>query len=153
MEIFIFWLLLSVLVGVLGGKRKIGFGWAFFWAIILSPLIGLIIALLSAPVVEPITSREAAYHQQQAVKLYTAGQIPDAIDQLNKAINLAPANNEYHLQLAKLHFITNNTELMSIHLSKAKSLNQAAFARAIKIMPQYLELKNSEAFQNWEQAQ
>ena len=61
MEFFIFWLILAVLVGVLGGKRKIGFGWAFFWALILSPLIGLVIALLSDPVVESNTSKEATY--------------------------------------------------------------------------------------------
>lgn len=47
MEVFLLWLLLALLVGAVGKNRKIGFGWAFFWAIILSPLIGLIIALLS----------------------------------------------------------------------------------------------------------
>ena len=50
MELFILiWLLigLSLLVGVVGKDRKIGFGMSFLWAILLSPLIGLVIALLS----------------------------------------------------------------------------------------------------------
>lgn len=41
--------LLNVLVGLVGSKRKIGFGWTFFWSLVFTPLIGLIIALLSDP--------------------------------------------------------------------------------------------------------
>lgn len=47
MEIFIFWIGISLLVGVVGKDRNIGFGFAFLWAILLSPIIGLVIALLS----------------------------------------------------------------------------------------------------------
>lgn len=47
MTYFIMWLGLALLVGVVGKDRKIGFGLAFFWAILLSPIIGLVIALLS----------------------------------------------------------------------------------------------------------
>ena len=38
---------LAALVGQLGKKRKIGFGWSFALSIFLSPIIGLIITLLS----------------------------------------------------------------------------------------------------------
>ncbi|MEG1700511.1 MAG: hypothetical protein RRY33_02155 [Alistipes sp.] len=41
--------LLSVLVGILGSRRRIGFGCAFLASLILSPLGGLIITLLSDP--------------------------------------------------------------------------------------------------------
>lgn len=34
-------------VANLGSNRRIGFGWALFWSIILGPLIGLIITLCS----------------------------------------------------------------------------------------------------------
>ena len=34
-------------VASIGSNRRIGFGWALFWSIILGPLIGLIIALCS----------------------------------------------------------------------------------------------------------
>lgn len=41
--------LLAVLVGLLGARRKIGFGWAFLISVILTPFIGLIICLMSDP--------------------------------------------------------------------------------------------------------
>ena len=40
--------LLSVLVGVIG-RRRIGFGWAFLISLIFTPLVGLIVALLTDP--------------------------------------------------------------------------------------------------------
>ncbi|MBO5812951.1 MAG: hypothetical protein J6R13_00360 [Alistipes sp.] len=41
--------LLAVLVGILGSKRNIGFGWTFFLSIVFTPLVGLICALVSEP--------------------------------------------------------------------------------------------------------
>ena len=41
--------LLSVLVGVIGRRRRIGFGWAFLISLIFTPLVGLIVALLTDP--------------------------------------------------------------------------------------------------------
>ncbi len=38
---------LSVLVGLLGRKRKIGFGLSFLVSLIFTPLVGLIVTLLS----------------------------------------------------------------------------------------------------------
>lgn len=38
---------LAALVGQLGKKRKIGFGWSFALSVFLSPIIGLIITLFS----------------------------------------------------------------------------------------------------------
>lgn len=40
---------LSVLVGIVGSRRRIGFGWAFFISLFFTPLIGLIAVLLSDP--------------------------------------------------------------------------------------------------------
>ncbi|MBR2031475.1 MAG: hypothetical protein IKA04_04590 [Alistipes sp.] len=42
-------LLLDVLVGLLGSRRNIGFGWAFIISVLFTPLIGLIAALISNP--------------------------------------------------------------------------------------------------------
>ncbi|MFI3258889.1 MAG: hypothetical protein R3Y16_02200 [Rikenellaceae bacterium] len=39
----------SVVVGLIGSNRRIGFGWAFILSLLLSPLIGLLITLLSEP--------------------------------------------------------------------------------------------------------
>lgn len=41
--------LLSVLVGIVGSRRRIGFGWAFLVSLVFTPLVGLIIALLTEP--------------------------------------------------------------------------------------------------------
>lgn len=40
---------LAVLVGIIGSHRRIGFGWAFLISMIFTPLVGLIIALLTDP--------------------------------------------------------------------------------------------------------
>ena len=37
----------AALVGLLGARRRIGFGWAFFLSVLFTPLVGLIICLLS----------------------------------------------------------------------------------------------------------
>lgn len=41
--------LLSVLVGIIGSHRRIGFGWAFLLSLLFTPLAGLIVALLTDP--------------------------------------------------------------------------------------------------------
>lgn len=41
--------LLSVLVGIIGSRRRIGFGWTFLLSLIFTPLVGLIITLLTDP--------------------------------------------------------------------------------------------------------
>ena len=40
---------LSILVGLVGRSRRLGFGWTFLISIIFTPLIGLICALISDP--------------------------------------------------------------------------------------------------------
>ena len=41
--------LLSVLVGMIGSSRRLGFGWSFLISIISTPLVGLLCVLLSDP--------------------------------------------------------------------------------------------------------
>ena len=41
--------LIAVLIGILGSKRNIGFGWAFALSLIFTPLVGLICTLISDP--------------------------------------------------------------------------------------------------------
>lgn len=45
--IFIFAVIIAALVALLGKNRKIGYGWSFVLCLFLSPIIGLIIILLS----------------------------------------------------------------------------------------------------------
>ena len=44
--------LLSVLVGLVGSRRHLGFGWTFILSVIFTPLIGLIFTLISDPLPE-----------------------------------------------------------------------------------------------------
>jgi len=45
-EIFIsIWIILSLFVGVIGYKNKIGFSLALVWSIVFSPIVGLLIVL------------------------------------------------------------------------------------------------------------
>ena len=45
-ELFIsIWVILSLFVGLIGYKSKIGFSLALVWSIVFSPIIGLIIVL------------------------------------------------------------------------------------------------------------
>ena len=39
----------AALVGLIGARRRIGFGWAFFISILFTPLAGFIVCLLSEP--------------------------------------------------------------------------------------------------------
>ena len=41
--------LFSILVGIVGSRRRIGFGWSFLLSLLFTPLVGLIIALISSP--------------------------------------------------------------------------------------------------------
>ena len=47
MEHFVILLVLSALAALLGKDRKIGYGWSFALCLFLSPIIGVIIILLS----------------------------------------------------------------------------------------------------------
>lgn len=49
--IFSAWYILSLVVSEkIGKKRKIGEEWSFFLSIMLSPIVGLVISLLTKPV-------------------------------------------------------------------------------------------------------
>ena len=47
MGIFFAWIIFSIVVGAIGSNRKIGFFGAFLLSLLLSPVIGLIITLVS----------------------------------------------------------------------------------------------------------
>lgn len=64
-----FWLLWSVLVGWLGSSREIGFWPAFLLSLVLSPLIGLIIALLAKDNETQKYKKELLAAQQKQVEL------------------------------------------------------------------------------------
>jgi hypothetical protein len=60
-EIYIiFWIVVSLIIGAIGSSRKIGFEGAFFLSLLLSPLLGLIITLVSK-------SKDAIKYEQEVL--------------------------------------------------------------------------------------
>ena len=91
MGLFGLWIFFAILVGVVGKDRNIGFGWAFFWALILSPLIGVIIALLSDK--KKIVSNEVVKWKQN----YEEGKMAEYKGQSDIAIDCY-LNTLYYLE-------------------------------------------------------
>lgn len=87
---FVLWLGLALLIGVLGKERKIGFGGAFFWAVLLSPIIGLVITLLSKPKESESVKHRYRGFLEQAQKAEYKNDIEKAIDNYKDAL--------YHLE-------------------------------------------------------
>lgn len=54
---------MTLLVGIVGRKRNIGFFFAFFWSVLLSPIIGLVITLLSKPKIDKERLKESILNQ------------------------------------------------------------------------------------------
>jgi hypothetical protein len=78
---FIFWICFSCLVGILGRGRNIGFFIPFFVSIILSPIIGLVVALFSHKKNSVVDEQEVyLWHLENAKKYEYKGQIDKAID-------------------------------------------------------------------------
>ena len=78
--IIILWIGFALLVGVVGKKRQIGFGGAFFLALLLSPIIGLVIALLSKIKKDIKEEHKFLAYKELAKKAEFKGQIDQAID-------------------------------------------------------------------------
>ena len=69
---------LSVVIGVIGNERKIGFWPAFLWSALLSPLIGLAITLLSDK--KGDKTYDFVYYKRLAKDAEQHGDITEAID-------------------------------------------------------------------------
>lgn len=68
MEILFVWVILSVVVGAIGSDRSIGFGGAFFLSLLLSPLVGFIITVVSKSNADVKFQKEmATNHRQQNI--------------------------------------------------------------------------------------
>ena len=108
--VIVFWLVFAVLVAMLGDKRRIGFGWALVAAVLLSPLIGLIIVLVSPSKEEDYyreQEREAAFYapkvseEQNSIK---ATAIADELQKI-KALKDSGAINDAEYEMLKYRLI------------------------------------------------
>lgn len=88
-SVFIGWAIFALLVAFLGSDRKIGFGMALLWSVLLSPLIGLIIVLTS-PSNNEATKHVYKQYIESAKKAEFKGNMEKAIDCYQDAL--------YHLK-------------------------------------------------------
>ena len=68
MGFFFGWIIFSIIVGAIGSNRKIGFAGAFFLSFFLSPLVGLIITVLSKSLEDEKRSQEMLETQKKQQK-------------------------------------------------------------------------------------
>ncbi|MDT0646327.1 SHOCT domain-containing protein [Zunongwangia sp. F260] len=129
MIIIILWIIFSFLIGAIASNKKVGFWGGTFLSLLLSPLIGLIIALVSS---EKSTKSEATKYLIKADKEMRQGSFQQAIQSANTAVNL---NNNFPLayyRLATLHSIRSDKESAFLCLEKAVSLGYSNFDKLNK---------------------
>lgn len=81
------WIVFSIVAGCVGSGRKVGFGWAFFWSLILSPIIGLIIAFASDKKSD-IELKETQMKQAQAIEIIKENSMKPITEQIKEAKDL-----------------------------------------------------------------
>ena len=115
MVIFFSWLILSLVVGVFGADRKIGFWGSLFLSLFLSPLIGFIGVALSER--ENVTVSPTQY-LKAADKLTDDNDFDRAIANLNQSLSYGP-NPLAHYKLAICYSQKHQEKQALVHLSKA----------------------------------
>jgi tetratricopeptide (TPR) repeat protein len=151
--IFIIWIGLAILVGVLAKDKKIGGGGGFLIALIFSPLIGLLAAIVS-PQREKIDPRSLAT-SPEAQRLFAHGEsatrkrnYDEAIARFESVLQIqpfAPATNYY---LAKLYSIKQNKTKAFKHLTVAINQGFADFADMTS-SPALTFLRNQPEFRDY----
>src|SRR5690606_22012552 len=84
MGIFFGWILLSFVGGMVGSGRKIGFWGGFLVSLLLSPLVGIIVALSSKSVSTDNAEKELVKQSQEQTKALGAIQQNTYISELHK---------------------------------------------------------------------
>jgi hypothetical protein len=69
---------ISIGIGAIGNDRKIGFWSAFLWSVLLNPVIGLVITLLSDK--KGVKTYDFVYYKNLAKDAELRGDIAEAID-------------------------------------------------------------------------
>ena len=101
MVIIIIWIALCIVLGVAGSKRKIGGAGAFFISLFLSPLIGLIVVLVSDDAKEIYDIRvvfpdgndgDYSFYKLRVNTLYIQKNPTTLMYQVNKKVNTTAAD-------------------------------------------------------------
>ncbi|MFT3947806.1 MAG: SHOCT domain-containing protein [Agriterribacter sp.] len=111
MEIFLGWIIFSFVAGAVGSGRKIGFWGAFLLSIFLSPLIGLIFALVSK-------SKEKEEYEKGMLETQKKQQ--EALDKLSQEKQSITPTLSVVDELAKLTKLKNDNLISEEEFQKLK---------------------------------
>ena len=120
-----FYLLLCFVIGSMGSGKKIGFWGSFFISIFFSPIIGLIVVLVSGT---PKVGHDSYKYYVKAEKAIKKDDVPEAISLLNQSLHYNQ-NPTSHYKLATCYSLLNDKEKAFKHLSKAVELGYNHFQK------------------------
>lgn len=80
--VVIVWIIFSFIVGMIGSGRKIGFFGAFFLSLILSPVIGLIITIISKSKSDMARDEKMIKLQEDTNRILSANNISSDLQNL-----------------------------------------------------------------------
>lgn len=117
MEYVFLWIVLCIVAGTVGNKRKIGFAGAFFLSLFLSPLVGLIISFNSDKKSKIIqVSPEMRKLINQGDTLFRNKDFDGAIEKYKAVLAYSYKAPKTNFKLAKLYSINKDIESSLNHL-------------------------------------
>lgn len=131
---FILWIILSFVVGSLGSKRTIGYGWALFWSLIFSPIIGVIIVLC-------YPRKEDVEYKERMLAATRRAAEKSELDELIKAKSLLDQGVLSSEEFAKIKFRITGISTSS---DENKSSEETSVSVHIRHLRQKLEINPSE---------
>lgn len=130
--IVVIWIALCFLVALAGKDKVIGYWGTFFLSLILSPLIGLIIGLVSREKQALSTNLHSLSPQadkafQSALKNCQKGNVGLAIEEMLSVIPLAPNNPKVYYNLACFYALSKNKVESFNYLAKSVEKGYSKF--------------------------
>jgi len=117
---FFSWIILSFVAGSVGATRKIGFLSTFFVSLVLSPLVGFIVAFNSdkvpdGPPASPVMLRLIA----DGDRYVKAAKYDEALDVYTRSLAFTDKAPDTHFKIARIYSIQRDTSKSIHHLSLA----------------------------------
>jgi hypothetical protein len=147
----IVWLILSVLVGSLGGEKKIGFGGAFLISLLVSPLFGVLFVIASDKVEKVIpVPDEVSKLTAEGKRRFLDKDYAGATQCYQQVIALHPKAPNSNFRLACIFSHQNNLEDSFKHLDLAIQQGFTDFA-LIQSTPELEQLRELPKFKQYVQ--
>lgn len=144
--LILFYFVLCLIVSAFGANKSIGFWGTFFVSLLLSPLIGLIVALLSS---SSSSESEVTKHIIKGEKALKSNNVYIAIDHFNRSLNFG-ATPLGHYKLACCYSLLGDKQKSLSHLEKAMDLGFSDYKKIetdpplgwLRQQPEYTQLKS-----------